>query len=291
MESSSFYPIIRTLDTEISNNNKSKGIWRGLSIFGGLALCNFSFKQIKNSNYAYLPLAFLGAMLFYDGIKTNSYGNYETYHQFKEMHHEFKNTEKPISLSLFATDDPTLAFEYPDTTLLDLEKNGYEVIVRKVSSIKDINREINSIGKKIDLLFIHAHGLNFSIDLSAGNIIEEKNIHLIQVTNLSPRAIIILDSCSVGKSDSSEEPVAKSMARILKKTILAPTKTILNYNFYIEKNITDSKWKILNPEIVDFEIEPSITAQATHAISKLAAMSVGLAKFSLVEDIMACYSS
>ena len=112
-------------------------------------------------------------------------------------------------------------------------------MIRKVSSIPNINTEINSIPKKIDALFIGAHGRSDAFSLSGENWVEGHNVENINLDIISETGVVILQSCSTGQKGG----IAERMAKVLKRTVLAPTvrcrPSLFNHDADI---ISESKW-------------------------------------------------
>jgi hypothetical protein len=104
-----------------------------------------------------------------------------------------------------------------------LERDGYNVISKRVSSVNDINSALTTNGN-LDRVEYYGHSgptaLFVGERAGAGTNIDVYNLNTLSNTKLNRGAVIVLNSCNAGKGDSS---IASRIAQQLNRTVQAYT--------------------------------------------------------------------
>lgn len=168
-----------------------------------------------------------------------------------------------IILFLNASSDKYGAFKVSPSNFIELEKeSGYKVVVRKVSTLQNIEDEVTQLynqANRIKAIGFRGHGLPNLIvfgdsdnkgmnsgELSNDLSLSEEQRQVVEkflkrlIKKIDPHAPFFLEACSTGKPLEGQENLAQFIARVTKShPVFAPSRTSISK--YNQRTITYSK--------------------------------------------------
>lgn len=132
-----------------------------------------------------------------------------------------------------------------------------KVVCKTVANLEEINifaKKMKDQNNELCGLIIRAHGTPFAIILSKTeytlenkSFLYERNIKSLQPTFslLEKDAAVILQCCSTGKIIDDEAPIARTICKIAKKTVYAPTDDVneLGSDINVRANTISAKFR------------------------------------------------